>query len=57
LSDGEKSWVPANAWRKGYLSDKIKVGSTVDVVYTLDLDSWSGNNNLVMIIEDISIIK
>ena len=57
LSDGEKTWVPANAWRKGYLADKIKVGSTVDVVYTLDLDSWSGNNNLVMIIEDISNIK
>ncbi len=57
LSDGEKTWVPANAWRKGHLADKVKIGSTVDVAYTLDLDSWSGNNNLVMIIEDITNIK
>jgi single-stranded-DNA-specific exonuclease len=57
LSDGDKTWVAATAWRKGHLLEKIKNGSTIDVAYTLDLDTWSGNNNLVMIIEDISNIK
>jgi single-stranded-DNA-specific exonuclease len=57
LSDGEKVWIPANAWRKGHLADKIKVGDFVDVTYTLDIDTWSGNNNLVLVIEDISLNK
>lgn len=57
LSDGEKVWIPANAWRKGHLADKIKVGDYVDVTYTLDIDTWSGNNNLVLVIEDISLNK
>jgi single-stranded-DNA-specific exonuclease len=53
LSNGEKTWIAANAWRKGYICDEFKPGDRVDVVYTLELDNWSGNNNLVMIIEDI----
>jgi single-stranded-DNA-specific exonuclease len=53
LSDGEKSWVPANGWRKGHLASKFLVGSKVDVVYTLDIDTWMGANKLTMILEDI----
>ena len=57
LSDGDKTWIPANAWRKGHLAETIKNGSTVDVTYTLDIDTWSGNNNLVLVIEDIALSK
>lgn len=57
LSDGEKVWLPANAWRKGHLAERIKVGDSVNVTYTLDIDTWGGNNNLVLVIEDISINK
>ena len=53
LSNGEKTWVSANAWRRGYICNEFNPGDKVDVVYTLELDNWSGNNNLVMIIEDI----
>jgi single-stranded-DNA-specific exonuclease len=56
LSDGEKSWVPANGWRKGHLASKLNAGTKVDVVYTLDIDTWMGANKLTMIIEDISVI-
>jgi single-stranded-DNA-specific exonuclease len=57
LSDGEKVWLPANAWRKGHLAEKINVGDSIDITYTLDIDTWGGNNNLVLVIEDISINK
>ena len=57
FTDGEKTWVPANAWRKGHLGKNISVGSKVDVVFTLDIDTWMGNNKLTMIIEDISVIN
>jgi single-stranded-DNA-specific exonuclease len=53
LSNGEKTWIAANAWRKGYICNEFSPGQKVDVVYTLELDNWSGNNNLVMIVEDI----
>ncbi len=53
LSNGEKTWISANAWRKGYICNEFKPGDKVDVVYTLELDNWSGNNNLILIIEDI----
>lgn len=57
LSDGEKSWVPANGWRKGHLASKLSVGTKIDVVYTLDIDTWMGANKLTMIIEDISVVS
>ena len=53
LSNGEKTWVPANAWRKGYICKEFNTGDKVDVIYTIELDNWSGNNNLILIIEDI----
>jgi hypothetical protein len=46
-------WVPANAWRKGHLCDEFKIGNKVDVVYTLDIDTWGGNNSLTMLLEDM----
>ena len=55
LSNGEKTWVAANAWRRGYICNEFKPGDKVDVVYTVELDNWSGNNNLVMILEDIKL--
>ena len=36
-----------------YICNEYKPGDKVDVVYTVELDNWSGNNNLVMILEDI----
>jgi len=53
FTNGEKMWIPANAWRKGHLCDEYKVGDKVDVVYTLDIDTWGGNNSLTMLLEDI----
>ena len=53
LSNGGTQWITANAWRKGHLSEKVKEDSTVDIVYTLDLNTWSGRSSLVMIVEDI----
>ena len=53
LSNGGTQWITANAWRKGHLSETVKDGSTVDIVYTLDLNTWSGRSSLVMIVEDI----
>jgi single-stranded-DNA-specific exonuclease len=53
FTNGDKTWVPANAWRKGHLCDEFKVGDKVDVVYTLDIDTWGGNNSLTMLLEDI----
>jgi single-stranded-DNA-specific exonuclease len=55
LSNGEKTWVPANAWRRGYICNEFKPGDKVDVVYTVEIDNWSGSNNLVMILEDIKL--
>jgi len=55
LSNGEKTWVPANAWRRGYICNEFKPGDKVDVVYTVEIDNWSGGNNLVMILEDIKL--
>jgi single-stranded-DNA-specific exonuclease len=55
LSDGEKTWISGNAWRKGHLIEGIKVGSKIDVVYTLDIDTWSGSNSLILVIEDLSL--
>ena len=53
LSNGGTQWITANAWRKGHLSEKVKEDSIVDIVYTLDLNTWSGRSSLVMIVEDI----
>ena len=52
FTDG-KSWISANAWRRGYLIDSFKLEDVVDVVYTLEIDTFSGKNSLVLIIEDI----
>jgi len=56
LSNGEKSWITANAWRLGEVCKNFKQGDKVDVVYSLDIDTWSGTNSLVMIVQDIKII-
>ena len=53
FTNGDKSWVSANAWRKGHFCDEYKIGDKVDVVYTLDIDTWGGNNSLTMLLEDI----
>jgi single-stranded-DNA-specific exonuclease len=53
FNNGEKIWVSANAWRKGHWCEEFKVGDKVDVVYTLDIDTWGGNYNLTMLLEDM----
>lgn len=55
LSNGERTWISANAWRLGEVCKNIKQGDKVDVVYNLDIDTWSGTNSLVMIIIDIKL--
>ena len=52
LTNG-KSWITANGWRKGHLADNFKVKDLVDVVYTLEVDTFAGKNNLALILEDI----
>ena len=55
LSNGEKTWITANAWRLGDVCKDLKQGNKVDIVYSLDIDTWSGSNSLVMIVQDIKI--
>jgi len=55
LSNGEKTWIAAKAWRKGYICEKFNENDKVDVVYTLEIDTWGNNNSLSMIIEDIKL--
>jgi single-stranded-DNA-specific exonuclease len=55
FNNGEKIWVSANAWRKGHWCEEFKVGDKVDVVYTLDIDTWGGNYNLTMLLEDMKL--
>ncbi len=55
LSNGEKTWISAKAWRKGYFSELIKVGDLVDVVFNIEIDTWMNKNSLSLNIIDIKL--
>lgn len=55
LVNDDKKFIYALGWSKGHLSDIFNVGNIVDIVYSLDLDSFSSKNSLVMILEDVKI--
>lgn len=53
LSDGEDKTINAVGWKKGHLKEILSSDDSVDIVYTIDLDTYSGYNNLLLILEDI----
>jgi len=55
LSNGDKQWILAKAWRKGYLADRISIGDFIDVAFNLEIDTWMNRNNLSLNIIDIQI--
>lgn len=55
LLDEDNRFINALGWRKGNLSENLKNGDYVDVAYTLDLDNFSNNRSLVMILEDVKL--
>lgn len=46
--------LPAIAFGLGGMYGKIKQGETVDIAYTIDVDTWNGNKKLQLKIKDIA---
>ena len=53
LTDGDKSYINAVGWKKGDLADVFSVDDIVDIVYSIDLDTYANNRGLILILEDI----
>ena len=45
----------AIGFNMGEMSEKISIGDTIDIVYTIEQDEWNGNNRLQLKIKDIKI--
>jgi single-stranded-DNA-specific exonuclease len=56
ISNGEKSWLPCNAWRKGHLQESLKPGTKIDIAFNIEIDTWLNKNALSLNIIDITII-
>lgn len=41
------------AFRKGEMIDRIRVGSKIDLIYTVDINEWNGNRELQLKVIDI----
>lgn len=55
ISNGEKNWIPCNAWRKGDLYPKLNPGTKIDIAFNIEIDTWMNKNALSLNIIDISI--
>lgn len=55
LSNGEKTWIGCNAWRKGHLFKDLSAGKKVDAVFNIEIDTWMNRNSLSLNIIDITI--
>ena len=55
ISNGEKNWIPCNAWRKGDLYPKLNSGTKIDIAFNIEIDTWMNKNALSLNIIDISI--
>lgn len=53
FTDGDGLYISANAWRRGHYSKEFKANDLVDIVFTMEIDTFTGKNNLVLIIEDM----
>ena len=56
LSLDDKQFINAVGWGKGYYFEKVSVGNKIDIVYTLDIDAYSGSNNILMLFEDFIVV-
>lgn len=52
---GGFGWLNAMAYRRGHDANLFPVGCLVDVVYKLSMDSFRGQENLTMVIDDIKL--
>jgi single-stranded-DNA-specific exonuclease len=53
FTDGDGLYISANAWRRGHYSKEFQVNDIVDLVFTMEIDTFTGRNNLILIIEDM----
>ncbi|MFH1598088.1 MAG: single-stranded-DNA-specific exonuclease RecJ [Patescibacteria group bacterium] len=53
LSQGSKKFHKTIGFGMGDWADKLKLGDTVDVVYTVDVNEWNGNRELQLKLIDI----
>lgn len=53
FEDNENKTFFGLGWNKGHFSDKYCTGDLVDIVYTIEQDSFSSHNNIVLVLEDI----
>lgn len=47
----------AIAFGMGTRSDELKIGNTIDIVYTIDKDTWNGNNKLQLKVKDFKLVS
>jgi hypothetical protein len=53
FTEGDGLYISANAWRRGHYSKEFQVNDIVDLVFTMEIDTFTGRNNLILIIEDM----
>lgn len=52
--EDEKNRCESVFWRKGELSQKIKVGTTISLLGRLELNEWKGKKKIQLVVKDIS---
>lgn len=57
LTNGDKQFINAVGWQKGDYFDLISCNDNIDIVYSIDYDSYSNNNNIVLIFDDLVVNK
>lgn len=55
LENDEGKFIYGLGWSKGQIFKHFNIGNFVDVIYSLDMDTFSSKNSLVMILEDVKI--
>jgi single-stranded-DNA-specific exonuclease len=57
ISNGEKNWIPCNAWRKGHLHSLLNQGTKIDIAFNIEIDTWMNKNALSLNIIDIVVTQ
>lgn len=55
LENSEGKFIYCLGWNKGQIFKHLNVGNSIDIIYSLDMDTFSSKNSLVMILEDAKI--